>query len=86
MGVNVGDDAAEGVIRGEAVGEFEVVFEPVFFGVGELFDIRPSVGPAKSNADGNEENVVECTEFVTRGSWRSWKCSKSVGKVGKQVE
>jgi hypothetical protein len=39
----------------DPVGEFQIFFQPVDFGVREVFDIFPTIGSAEGGTDGDKE-------------------------------
>ena len=81
FGVESRQDSAEGVMRGDAVGEFEELAQPSFFGEAELFHIGEAISAADDGTGGNEEDVNEfvvATIFLARVS----KIGKVVDKVG----
>ena len=56
-GIEAGQDAAEGVVGGDAVGQVEVAGEPVPAVAAELVDGGERVGPGEDAADGDEDDV-----------------------------
>ena len=78
-GIQRGEDAPEGVVTGDAVGQFEQVPEPVALGLAEFLEVhealraaepfRQAQGPEPAEgqrADGDEQNVVERVAFGAR--------------------
>jgi len=54
-GIEQGEDASEGVVTGEAVGQGEQTAQPVAPGLAELFDVHKALGTAEQRAEGEEE-------------------------------
>ena len=63
--VECGEEAAEGVVGGDAVGQAEEAFEPVVFGGAVLVDIDPGVGPANDGTDGEGDDVEQVVQAGT---------------------
>lgn len=42
--IDVGKDAAKGIMRGNAIGQFSKRFQPFFFGQAPCFDVDPAFG------------------------------------------
>jgi hypothetical protein len=57
VGVEPLEEAAEGVMRGDAVGQVQEGLEPVVLGVAEVLDVVPGVGPGDDGADGDGDDV-----------------------------
>jgi hypothetical protein len=66
VGVQAGEDAAERVVGGDAVGQVQEGAEPRQLAAAELLDLRPPVGAADHAADGEHEDVVQLVDHVTR--------------------
>jgi hypothetical protein len=75
-GVETGEDAAERVVRGNAVGQVKELAEEVQLGLAKAFDIRPTVGVAQRGADGQDEEVEERVSFAA--------VETRVGKIDKE--
>ena len=73
--VNAAQDAGEGVVRGDAVQQGDVLAEPVQAGAGEVGDGRGVFGPAEHGAQGAEEDVEQSMRACALHPW--------VGKVSK---
>src|SRR6266542_2726337 len=58
-GVQGGEDAAEGVVGGDAVGQGQEAPEPVVLGMAEGLDVGPGLGPADDGAQGEDEDVAQ---------------------------
>ena len=56
-GVEPGQDAPEGVLRGDAIAQVEVAGEPAPPVAGELVDPRDRVGAGEDAADGHEDDI-----------------------------
>lgn len=59
FGIESCEDSSEGVVRGDAVFEFEELSKPVFFGVREAFEIGPVIDAADGSAQGDDQHVGE---------------------------
>ena len=77
VGVEPLEEAAEGVVRGDAVGQVQEGPQPVELGVAEVLDVVPGVGPGDDRTDGDGDDVEE---FVEAGA-----VDAGVGQVGEVV-
>ena len=68
-GLEQGEDAPEGVVAGDGVGQCEQAFAPVALGAAELFDDHKTFRAAEQRADGEDENVVERMALGARAAW-----------------
>jgi len=53
FGAQPGEDVAEGVVRGNSMGQFQKPSEPLDLGTAELLDFNPVVCAADDGADGD---------------------------------
>ena len=83
LGAQPCEDVAEGVVRGDAVGEFHKAPEPLDLGFAELLDFDPVVGAADDGTDGDGEDVDELMVLVTLNAWVI-EGGKAVGEAGKR--
>ncbi len=51
------EDTFEGVVRGDAVGQFQEATQPVLSAASEGLDVGPRVGAGDDGADGEDEDV-----------------------------
>ena len=65
-GIQRGEDPPEGVVTGDAVGQFEQAPEPVALGLAELLEVHEALRAAEQRAEGDEQNVVERVAFGAR--------------------
>src|SRR4051812_37107313 len=74
-GVEPGQDAPQGIVRRDAVGQVEEAGEPGAAVGGELLDGGEGVGAGEDAADGMKTMLIRGCLRVrsTRGSWRSCK-------------
>src|SRR5262249_49652662 len=56
-GIEPGQDAREGIFRGDPIGQIEVAGQPVPAIDGELVNPRERVGAAQDSTDGHEDDV-----------------------------
>jgi hypothetical protein len=63
--VECGEEASEGVVGGDAVGQAEKAFEPVVLGTAVLVDIDPGVGPASDGTDGEGNDIEQVVQAGT---------------------
>src|ERR1043165_8322336 len=56
-GVQAGEDPAEGVVGGDAVGQFQESLEPGELVVAVLLDIDPGVGAGDDGTDGEGDDI-----------------------------
>ena len=73
--VEPGKDAAEGVMRRDAVGQLQEAAEEVEFGFAVAFDIDPGIGIGDQGAEGDNEDVLQ--DVAARA------CQAGVGKTFK---
>jgi hypothetical protein len=59
LGVEQAEDPAEGVVRGDAVGQSEQRLEPVVLGVAVGLDRRPGFGARDDGTDGDADDVEQ---------------------------
>ena len=59
MGIQGLKEAVEGVVAGDAPGQFEKGFEPVLLGVAEVFHVVVALAAAQERADGDDQEVDE---------------------------
>jgi hypothetical protein len=76
--VEQAEDPSEGVVRGDAPGQFEEGPEPVALGVGIIGDLHPVVGAAEDGAGGDENDLVESVD--------SPLFAAGIGQVGEMIE
>ena len=77
VGVEPREEAAEGVVRGDAVGQGQEGLQPVVLGLAEVLDVVPGVGPGDDGADGDGHDVEQ---FVEPGA-----VDAGVGQFGEVV-
>ena len=53
------EEAVEGVVAGDAPGQFETGFEPVFLGVAEILHVVVALAAAQQGTDGHDVQVDE---------------------------
>ncbi len=51
--------SAEGVVRGNALGQFQERFKPFELAAAKLGHLRPAVGAADGGTDGDSQNVTK---------------------------
>jgi hypothetical protein len=59
VAVEQGEDPADGVVRGDAIGQLQELLQPVPFGVPELLHGDEVVGAGDHGTDGKEQDVAE---------------------------
>ena len=62
LGVEPLEEAAEGVMRGDAVGQVQEGAQPGELGVAEVLDVIPGVGPGDDGADGDGDDIEQFVE------------------------
>ena len=62
-GIEQGEDPPEGVVAGDAVGQFEQAAQPLALGFAELLHLRKAFRTAEQRADGNDQDVPERMAF-----------------------
>jgi hypothetical protein len=77
VGVEPLEEAAEGVVVRDAVGQGEEGLEPVVLGLAEVLHGVPGVGPGDDGADGDGDDVEQ---LVQPGA-----VDAGVGQVGEMV-
>ena len=65
IGVQVAEERGEGVVARDAVGQFQVLLEPVQLRLAEDLDGHPVVGPRHHRADRQEDDVQELVPTTT---------------------
>src|SRR3954447_3964672 len=60
--VQQAEDAAEGVVRGDAVGQTEMAGQPVAFGVAVRLHGGPGLGPGDDGTEGDADDIEEFME------------------------
>jgi hypothetical protein len=58
-GVEGGEDPAEGVGRGDAVGQHQETAQPGLLAAAEQLDVDPGIGPAQHRADRDDDHVEQ---------------------------
>src|ERR1700688_4250905 len=61
-GVQQAEDAAKGIVGGNAVGQRQKGLEPGSFGAAVLGDVLPAVRTADDGTDGDDDDVHEVVE------------------------
>jgi hypothetical protein len=74
VGVEPLEEAAVGVVAGDAVGQIEEGLEPVLLGLAEVLDVVPGIGPGDHGTDGDGDDVEQ---FMEAGA-----VDARVGQVG----
>lgn len=64
LGLETIEEAIEGVVRGNAVGQFQEALQPVPTLVPEGFDVGSGVGAGDDGADGDGEDVAQEMTFA----------------------
>src|SRR6185437_293963 len=64
QGVEAVEDPPEGVVRGDAVGQFQEASEPIFATTGKGGDVVPGVRPADDGTESHGEDVEEQVAFA----------------------
>ena len=59
LGIELGEETAEGVMGGDAVGQFQEFLKPVKLGAAVFSYLGPGVGAADEGAKSNQEDIVE---------------------------
>src|SRR5262249_47335868 len=77
-GAQGGEDAAEGIVRGDAIGQGQEALEEVALGMAEGLDVRPGLGPTDDGAEGKDEDVGQGVELGA--------VDAGVGQVGEVVQ
>ena len=67
--VQPGEDGAEGVVRGDAVGQFQEGLKPLALALAEEFDVNPGISPTDGGANGDGQDVHQ---VVMPGALHSW--------------
>ena len=60
--VECGEEAVEGVVAGDAVGQLQEGAQPRLLGVAEKFHVLETLGPAEQRAEGDEEDVLKLVQ------------------------
>ena len=71
------EDASEGVMRGDGIGELEKAAQPLLFGLSEFSDIGPSICTRDDGAHGDGDDI-EGRCFLWRFILGSSSCPKQV--------
>jgi len=67
-GIDLGEEPAEGIMGGDAIGQFEEFFKLSGFGAAEFSHVGPGVRPTDDGAQRDHEHVVEVvTDIVVSG-------------------
>jgi len=72
LGVEPGEEPPEGVMGGDAVGQFQEFLEPVQLGAAVFNHLGPGVGAADEGAKSNHEDIVEQVPGVVTGCCDLW--------------
>jgi hypothetical protein len=64
LAVQGGVDAADGVLRGDAIGQLQVLFQPGPLGMAEFLHADKVVGAADHGGDGQKEDVAELVSLA----------------------
>ncbi len=79
------EEAVEGVVAGNALGQFQKGLEPVFFGAAKILQVIEALAAAEQRADRDDQEIDEPVLQVraARGSGRSrkWLIKLSFGCV-----
>ena len=59
LGIELGEETAEGVVGGDAVGQFQEFLQPVKLGPAVFSHLGPGVGAADEGTKSNQEDIVE---------------------------
>src|SRR4029079_3555546 len=69
VGVEQGEDPADGVVRGDAVGQSHELLEPGPLGVAKLLHGDEVIGPAEHGTDGEEQDIDESMALAAFDAW-----------------
>ena len=64
VGAQRREDAAEGVVAGDAAGQVQEGAEPRQLAAGEHLDLGPPAGAADDGTDGQDDDVVQLVDYV----------------------
>ena len=64
FGIDPCEETAEGIVGGDAIGQFQEFFKPDDFRAAELSYLGPGVGAADDGTKSNQEHVVEAVSGV----------------------
>jgi len=59
LGIDLGEETAEGVVGWNTVGQFQEFLKPVKLGAAVFSHLGPGVGAADEGAKSNQEDIVE---------------------------
>ena len=74
------EDAAEGVVGGNAVGQTQEGLEPVLLGATVLGDVLPTIGSADDGADGDDHDVHEVVQSCAVDPWVFENCEMGLNR------
>ncbi len=79
------EDPAEGVVRGDAVGQVQEGLEPLPLAAAELGHLHPAVGPADDGADGDGQDVAQsCASWFDSCEGPSVRQMRAADPAGRQ--
>jgi len=64
LGLEPIEDAFEGVVRRDAVGQFQEALQPISAFASEGFDVGPGIGAGEDSADGDGGDVTQQVPFA----------------------
>lgn len=67
--VEQGEDAAEGIMAGDAIGQFEKARQPFAFGFSEALKLDKVLRPAEQRADCNHQDVMKAMGLGALDPW-----------------
>ncbi|MBL8799001.1 MAG: hypothetical protein JNM56_34265 [Planctomycetia bacterium] len=67
--VEEGEDAPQGVMGGDAMGQSQEGLQPVELAVAILFDLDPGIGPGDDRTDGQAQDVPEIVVAAMFPAW-----------------
>jgi len=71
LGIECGEDPAEGIVAGGAVGQLEPLSQPLLALLGEAFEVLEVVHPADHGSQRDEQHLAE---VVPLGAAVAWVC------------
>ena len=70
-GVDQGEEAAEGVVGGDAVGQLQEAAQPLQLGVAEALDGHPVVRTAQDSTQGHRNHIQQLVPLAALDAWVS---------------
>lgn len=69
LGIPAGKDAPERIVRGSAMRQVQKTLQPLDFGIAELLDLHPIIGPTDHATDRNDDDIHERVPKCGPASW-----------------